>query len=108
MDSALGTSSFGWILLQRVWKLSVKLQSPEPCFMCGNSWDQGGILQSWLGNAAMLIEEKEGSVILRCSDGLGDPEFGDLVVELGFAPASDQVRSLMANVQRRSRVDGRV
>ena len=90
--------------------LEIVCQTPKSGAMLHvwNSWDQGGILQSWLGNAAMLIEEKEGSVILRCSDGLGDPELGDLVVELGFAPASDQVRSLMANVQRRSRVDGRV
>ena len=73
-----------------------------------NAWDQNGILQSWLGNAGMLIEEVGESVILRCSDGLGEPDFEDLVVELGFAPASDQVRSSVANMPPRSRVDGRV
>jgi len=49
-----------------------------------NAWDRSGILQAWLRNAGMLVEEQDDAVILRCSDGVGPPDFGDLVVELKF------------------------
>ena len=50
-----------------------------------NSWinDYGGI-DSWIANAGMLVEETGNKMILRCSDGLAEPTFDDLVVEIEF------------------------
>lgn len=41
-----------------------------------------GVTQAWIGNAGMLVEERDNGAKLRCSDGLGDPTFSDLVVTL--------------------------
>jgi hypothetical protein len=50
-----------------------------------NSWinEEGGI-DEWLVNAGMLVQESGNKMILRCSDGLGEPTFDDLVVEIEF------------------------
>lgn len=42
------------------------------------------VTQAWLGNAAMQIEgdTKSGRILLRCSDGHGEPNFDDLVAEV--------------------------
>ena len=49
-----------------------------------NAWrDTSGTMQTWIGNAGMLVEPKEdGSTVLRCSDGFGEPSFDDLVAVL--------------------------
>lgn len=48
-----------------------------------NCWEVNGVMHAWLGNAGMRVERVPGGVVvLRCSDGLGDPDFEDLVVEL--------------------------
>ncbi|MCE9637678.1 MAG: hypothetical protein K8T90_18415 [Planctomycetes bacterium] len=46
-----------------------------------NAWDDGG-MQAWIGDCGMLIEPTSTGVRLRCSDGVGGPDFDDLVVEL--------------------------
>ena len=38
--------------------------------------------QSWIGNAGMLAEQSDELVVLRCSDGEGDPEFNDLTLQI--------------------------
>lgn len=50
-----------------------------------NCWrDEQGVMQAWLANAGMLVQEEGDVVILRCSSGPGGVSFGDLVVELRF------------------------
>lgn len=56
-----------------------------------NIWrDHNGTTQAWIGNSGLKrIEEGVNVVKLSCSDGYGDPNFRNLVVEihLGDAPA---------------------
>lgn len=49
-----------------------------------NSWSFDGVDSSWLGNAGILIEDDDegDGHILRCSDGLDDATFNDLVVHV--------------------------
>ncbi len=48
-----------------------------------NCWEVNGVMHAWLGNAGMRVERApEGTIVLRCSDGHGEPDFGDLVVEI--------------------------
>jgi hypothetical protein len=46
-----------------------------------NAWrDERGATQAWIGNAGIVVEPHGDLVTLRCSDGVGDVHFGDLVV----------------------------
>lgn len=46
-----------------------------------NCWEVNGVMRAWLGNAGMRVERtSERALVLRCSDGRGGPDFGDLVV----------------------------
>lgn len=48
-----------------------------------NCWEVNGVTHAWLGNAGMRVEATPpGLVVLRCSDGHGEPSFDDLVVHL--------------------------
>lgn len=48
-----------------------------------NAWRVKDVTQAWLGNAGMRVTAGEGRVFrLCCSDGEGDPDFTDLVVEV--------------------------
>lgn len=47
-----------------------------------NSWSYDGVDSAWLGNAGIMVESKGDTHTLRCSDGLGEPNFDDLVVRL--------------------------
>jgi hypothetical protein len=50
-----------------------------------NVWeDENGGIDAWLMNAGMLVEEAGNKMTLRCSDGLGEPTFDDLIVEIEF------------------------
>lgn len=49
-----------------------------------NAWRDDGVMQAWLGNAGMLVEDTAQGVLLRCSDGIGDADFSDLLVDLSF------------------------
>lgn len=37
---------------------------------------------AWLGNSAIEVDVEDGSVVLRCSDGVGEPDFDDLHVRI--------------------------
>lgn len=45
-----------------------------------NGWSFDGVDSSWLGNAGMIIETWGDVHTLRCSDGIGEPTFDDLVM----------------------------
>lgn len=47
-----------------------------------NAWSFQGVDSAWLGNAGMIVESTGDSHLLRCSDGLGDVSFDDLVVHV--------------------------
>ncbi len=50
-----------------------------------NGWiNERGGTDAWLMHAGMLVEETGNKMILRCSDGRGEPTFDDLVVEIEF------------------------
>ena len=59
-----------------------------------NSWILGDGEHSWIGNSGIVVEElpvPEGASArqrLWCSDGLGDPDFDDLVLLLTVGPKS--------------------
>lgn len=53
-----------------------------------NSWSFDGVDSSWLGSAGMLIEEADDGHVLRCSDGLGEPSFDDLVAHIRIREGS--------------------
>lgn len=40
------------------------------------------VTQAWLGNAGMRIDQKDKELMLRCSDGEGPVDFGDLEVRV--------------------------
>ncbi|MEM7092520.1 MAG: hypothetical protein AAF567_05930 [Actinomycetota bacterium] len=47
-----------------------------------NAWSFQGVVSEWLGNAGMIVEDDGAAKLLRCSDGLGEPSFDDLVVRV--------------------------
>ena len=49
-----------------------------------NAWrDDAGAMQSWIGNAGILIDELPNKItVLKCSDGFDGPTFDDLVARL--------------------------
>lgn len=47
-----------------------------------NAWRMNSVMHAWLGNAGMRVVDEGGRLLLRCSDGEGKPDFGDLVVEV--------------------------
>lgn len=48
-----------------------------------NCWEHNGAMHAWLGNAGIRVDDSgDGLIRLRCSDGEGDPDFDNLVVEV--------------------------
>lgn len=48
-----------------------------------NCWEVGGVQHAWTGNSGMRVSEgSDGRFLVRCSDGVGGPDFGNLVVVL--------------------------
>lgn len=47
-----------------------------------NAWSFEGVDSAWIGNAGMIVEQEGAARVLRCSDGLGEPTFEDLVVRI--------------------------
>lgn len=47
-----------------------------------NAWRGSAFEGSWLGNAGIVEQAVEGGVTLQCSDGVGEPDFTNLVVSI--------------------------
>lgn len=47
-----------------------------------NGWSFEGVESAWLGNGALMVEDNNDVVRFRCSDGIGEPSFDDLVVDV--------------------------
>ncbi len=42
-----------------------------------------GVVESWTGNYGVVIERgTDGAMVLRCSSGIGEPDFGELIVSV--------------------------
>jgi len=50
-----------------------------------NAWSLSGVESSWLGNSAMRVTSEGATHIISCSDGVGDVNFDDLVIQLDLA-----------------------
>lgn len=61
--------------------------------MVSNQWRRpDGVEDEWTNNAGMVIEDHNTPVVLRCSDGVGSPNFDDLVVALRFGSTATSGR----------------
>jgi len=59
------------------------IQSKKGEFWVHNVWDAGnGVLNAWVGGAAMILEELDHGRRYRCNDGRSDDDFDDLVFRL--------------------------
>jgi hypothetical protein len=66
-----------------------------------NEWrDRAGIQNAWMGNAGMVVTTADNLVTLRCSDGIGEPEFDDFIVSIRIE-AMSRVVDFAAHRQRR-------
>lgn len=62
------------------------VKQPSPHLMVSNQWRRpDGVDDEWTNNAGILVEEARDQVLLRCSDGFGQPDFTNLVVSLRFS-----------------------
>ncbi|TDA48853.1 hypothetical protein [Burkholderia pyrrocinia] len=50
-----------------------------------NVWKCDDVSHAWIGNAGMLVKKDDRHIAFHCSDGMGDPDFEDLVftIEIG-------------------------
>ncbi|MDF3091286.1 hypothetical protein [Burkholderia semiarida] len=50
-----------------------------------NVWKYDGVSHAWIGNAGMLVKKDDRHISFHCSDGMGNPDFEDLVftIEVG-------------------------
>jgi hypothetical protein len=52
-----------------------------------NVWQyEDGQTQAWVNNAGLVVEKRADAMVLRCSDGYGEPDFSNLVVEVTITP----------------------
>jgi hypothetical protein len=66
-----------------------------------NEWrDSTGVQNAWMGNAGMVVTVNDDVISLKCSDGIGEPSFDDLVVSIRIE-ATPRVVDLAAHRQRR-------
>lgn len=54
----------------------------ETVFKAWNVWRVDGIMQAWIGNSGMIVENDVGRIKLLCSDGTSAPEFDNLIVTI--------------------------
>lgn len=47
-----------------------------------NVWRVGDLVQAWIGNAGIVISKTEEVITLECSDGVGEIDFSNLIIEL--------------------------
>lgn len=47
-----------------------------------NVWRIDDLIQAWVGNAGLVVDAHNHSITLRCSDGVGDVDFDDFVVQI--------------------------
>ena len=74
-----------------------------------NVWRMEEVTQAWLGNAGMRVSTTDnGTLLLRCSDGEGEPDFEDLIANVAVdeASAATPPHGLITTVPRRRESPG--
>lgn len=56
----------------------------ETVFKAWNVWRIDGIMQAWIGNSGMIVENDIDRIKLLCSDGTSAPEFDNLIVTIAI------------------------
>lgn len=54
-----------------------------------NEWrNDAGVQHAWIGNAGMVVVPSAAAseILFKCSDGIGEPAFDDLVVQVRIVP----------------------
>lgn len=54
-----------------------------------NVWMNARTMNAWIGYGGMLIDDSGSSVVFSCSDGVGEPDFSDLIMRVDFDPPSN-------------------
>ena len=68
-------------------EVAVRPEGRSALIKVWNSWeDEAGVMQSWIGDAGIVVTQHGDRVRLSCSDGVGDPDFEDLVIEIDSVP----------------------
>jgi hypothetical protein len=62
------------------------LRTPrDGLLLVSNQWRRpDGVEDEWTNNAGIIVEDRGAIVYLHCSDGVGEPNFNDLVLKLEF------------------------
>lgn len=63
--------------------VSIEVSSKSGCELkYWNVWKAGEIAQAWVGNAGIHVRKMENVVTLECSDGSGEVDLSNLVVQI--------------------------
>jgi hypothetical protein len=63
--------------------VEISVSSKSGCVLkAWNVWRVGDIAQAWVGNSGIHSKKVGRVVVLACSDGVGEVDFTDLVVEI--------------------------
>ena len=63
--------------------VSLSVISKSGCEMkAWNVWRADDLVQAWVGNAGLVISEVDHVITLECSDGAGEVDFTDLIVQI--------------------------
>jgi hypothetical protein len=63
--------------------IEIHIKSKKDCeLIIWNEWQIDNLTQAWVGNAGIHIVNGEKVTKLECSNGIGDVDFTDLVVEI--------------------------
>lgn len=64
-------------------QVKIKIISSQGCLLkFWNVWEVDGITQAWVGNAGICVISQDRVTTLECSDGAGDIDFSDLVIQI--------------------------
>lgn len=64
--------------------VELRIDGPATSLDVWNAWSLDGVANAWLGNSGIIVEEHANGHTLQCSDGVGEPDFSDLVVWIGI------------------------
>lgn len=54
-----------------------------------NVWRADGLIQAWVGNSGLSVESHNNKIKLLCSDGTGEPNFSDLIIDMEIFMGQD-------------------
>ncbi len=63
--------------------VNITVSSKDGCELkVWNVWRIDGLTQAWVGNSGLIIENQGNKIKLLCSDGVGEPSFSDLIIDM--------------------------